>query len=275
VDTSGPDAHEESDDSSTPATDADAAPSRIAIGPSQGSWPAGQDVTLTGAGSGDLGAIALSHGVGSVTFQGTPVDAFYFVGTAVPLGTDAGPDSSLAQERDLEIVAVAPDRIILTWVTCYDADLAYVYYETTDGIASQSSQPASGSCAVLDQPSTEAVSLPALSMAPPAPVSGFTLSGPQLSYDPASGGSATFDGATWSLYPFHTIDCSACASPGWYELHSLFWDPSKGAACVGILYLEVSTPGEVELAYLLCLPDLTSPIAQDQLEFASSWQMSP
>jgi hypothetical protein len=42
ADTSAPDAHEESDDS---ATDADAAPSRIEIGPSQGSWSAGQDVT--------------------------------------------------------------------------------------------------------------------------------------------------------------------------------------------------------------------------------------
>lgn len=161
VDTNAPDAREESDDSSTTGPDADAAPARIEIGPSVGSWPADEDVTLTGSGSGDLGAIALSHGVGSITFQGTAVDAFYFVGTAVPLG-DAGADSSLAQERDLEIVAVAPDRVILAWVTCYDADLAYVYYETTDGLATQSSQPASGSCAVLDQPSAEAVSLPAL-----------------------------------------------------------------------------------------------------------------
>ncbi len=91
----------------------------------------------------------------------------------------------------------------------------------------------------------------------------------------ALSGRATFDGATWSLYPFHTIDCSECASPGWYELHSVFWDPSKGAACIGILYLDVGLSTEVELAYLLCLPDVTSPIAQEQLEFASSWQMSP
>jgi hypothetical protein len=265
------DASEETDDAPA-GPDGDAGPTGIEVAPSQGSWQADEDVTLTGAGSGDLGAISIAHGLGSITFQGAPVDAFYFVGSMVPLGTDAGGDSSLAEERDLEIVAVQPGRVILTWVTCYDSELAYVYYETTDGIASQKSQPASGTCDVVDQSSAEAVSLPALSIPGPAVVSGFTITGPELSFDGTLPGKATFGGATWAMYPFHTIDCTACASPGWYELHSLFWDPSKRAVCAGILYLEESPMTEVELAYLLCLPGVTSPIANDQLFFGSTWK---
>jgi hypothetical protein len=126
-------------------------------------------------------------------------------------------------------------------------------------------------CDVVDQSTAEAVSLPDLSMPAPVVVSGFTITGPQLSFDGMSAGKAAFDGTTWEMFPFHTIDCSACASPGWYELHSLFWDPSKRAACVGILYLEESATTEVELAYLLCMPGVTSPIANDQLFFGSSW----
>ena len=259
---------EGSDDSSEPPEDA--GPTRIAVASTQGSWQADEDVTLTGSGSGDLGAISIAHGLGSITFQGTPVDAFYFVGSAVPLA-DAGADSSLAQERDLELVAVQADRVILAWITCYDGNLAYVYYETTDGIASSMSTPASGTCAIVDQTTSEAVSLPALSMPAPALVSGFTITGPQLSFDATAPGHATFGGTTWSVYPFHTIDCSACTSPGWYELHSLFWNPTKRAACVGILYLQESMTTEVELAYLVCLPDVTSPIPNDQLFFGSSW----
>lgn len=265
------DAGDETDDSSAAGPEADAGPTRIEVAPTQASWQADEDVSLQGSGSGDLGAISLAHGVGSITFQGSPVDAFYFVGSAVPLGADGGADSSLTQERDLELVAVQGDRVILTWVTCYDSELAYVYYETTDGIASQKSQPASGTCNVVDQSHTEPVVLPALSMAAPAVVTGFTITGPQLSFDSTSAGQATFGGTTWAMYPFHTIDCSACASPGWYELHSLFWDAAKRSACLGILYLEVSSMTEVELAYLVCLPDVTSPIANDQLFYGSSW----
>lgn len=258
------------DDEDAPDDDVVDAGTGIDIAASQGTWQADEDVTLEGAGSGDLGAISIAHGVGTLTFQGRPLDAFYFVGSSVPLG-DAGSDSGLAQERDLEIIAVGPERIVLTWITCDDGDLAYVYYETTDGIASSKSQPASGMCDVVDQTSAEAVSLPPLSMGPPTVVAGFSITGPQLSLEPSTVGTATFGGATWTMYPFHVIDCSACATPGWYELHSLFWSPSKRAACAGILYLEESAMTEVELAYLLCLPSVTSPIANDQLFFGSSW----
>lgn len=265
------DAGEDIADASAVGPEADAGPTGIEVAATQASWQADEDVTLNGSGSGDLGAISIAHGVGSVTFQGSPVDAFYFVGSAVPLGADGGADSSLSQERDLELVAVQGDRVILTWITCYDSELAYVYYETTDGIASQKSQPASGTCDVVDQSHSEPVILPALSMAAPAVVTGFGITGPQLSFDSTSAGQATFAGTTWAMYPFHTIDCSACASPGWYELHSLFWDAAKRSACLGILYLEMSSVTEVELAYLICLPDVTSPIANDQLFFGSSW----
>jgi hypothetical protein len=246
---------------------------RLEVPPSRGTWHADADVTLQGIGHGDLGAISLSHGLGSITFRGAPASAFYVSGTAIPPGKDGGgsgaADSGPEPNRDFQIIAVQGDRIIVTWVGCYGGDLAFVYYETTDGIASQQPDRASGYCDIVDASATEAVDLPALSMSPPALVRGFTIAGADLSFDGVSTGRATFAGASWSMYPFHAVDCSACDVSGWYELHSLFRDEASGNTCIGILYLTADAPNQVSLDYTTCLPAVT--LASDRV-FASTWK---
>jgi hypothetical protein len=259
------------------ADDADAlANTRLEVPPSRGTWHADADVTLEGIGHGDLGAISLSHGLGSITFRGAPATAFYVAGSDIPPGKDGGgrgaADSGPAPGRDLQIIAVQGDRIIVTWVGCYGGDLAFVYYETTDGIASQQPDRASGYCTIVDaSAATEAVELPALSMSPPALARGFAIAGADLSFDGVSIGRANFAGASWSMYPFHAIDCSACDVSGWYELHSLFRDKASGNTCIGILYLMAVAPNQVSLDYMTCLPAVTDPIASGQI-FASTWK---
>src|SRR5579883_3186507 len=72
----------------------------IDIPASNGSWQADADVTLDGDGAGDLGAIHLQHGVGTVSFGGAAANAFYLAGSPIPTGT-SGADSGLAMDRYL------------------------------------------------------------------------------------------------------------------------------------------------------------------------------
>jgi hypothetical protein len=266
VDAGAPEAAEAAD------AGGETAPTQLALPATQGSWLANVDLNVTGRGSGELGAISLTHGVGTITFHGAPAKALYFVGSVVPLGTDAGAaDSALADEYDFEIIAEQEGRIIATWLTCYKGSLAYVYYESTDGLASTKSQSASGTCTVVAQPTTETPAWPAFSFPAPSVVSGFTITGTDLAFDGKGPGTIALNGTSWALHPFHAIDCTACASPGWWELHSILWNPDGAGACLGILYLQKNAPTSVELAYLMCFPDLTSPIPNDQKMYAASW----
>lgn len=237
-------------------------------------WTVTEDVSFAGQGASDIGAIAITHGLGTLDFDGESARAFFFNATGVPVGTADGgtvDGGAFAADRDYEIIAVQPTRLIVVFITCTNDSLDYVYYETTDGIASPKELAASGTCTVLEDRTTEAVTLPAVDMPPPMLLAGYSISGTDISYDGVSAGSAQLAGDSWQLYPFHLVDCSACANPGWYELHSLFWNAAKQSACLGILYLEENAPAKVLLAYTVCLPGLTNPLVGNQLDYSATW----
>jgi hypothetical protein len=237
-------------------------------------WTVSEDVTFTGKGANDVGAIAITHGVGTIEFQNESVSAFFFNATGVPAGTADGGDADggeFAADRDFEIIAVQETRVIVAFITCTGSALDFIYYETTDGIASAQELAATGTCSVLEKSTSEAVTLPAVDMPTPNLLFDYSITGANISYDGTSVGSATFGGDTWQMYPFHLVDCRDCASPGWYELHSFFWNAAKQNACVGILYLELNAPSNVELAYTVCLPSLTNPLGGDSLNFPATW----
>jgi len=242
----------------------------LEIGASKGTLAVSIDVSLDGAGFHDLGAIAISHGVGTIQYRGETASAFVFDGP--PMATGPSDDGgAYASDRDYEIVAVSADRLIAAWITCTGTRLTFVYYESTDGSASGTELPATGTCAVSATSVAEAVTLPAVTLAPPCLVPGFTITGSQLSFDGAHPGQLTYGGAAWSLYPFHEVDCSSCATPGWYELHSLLWKEAGQSACLGILYLQQGSPASVELGYLLCLPGVDNPLGAYGYEFQATW----
>ncbi|MEO8797988.1 MAG: hypothetical protein ABI551_08900 [Polyangiaceae bacterium] len=122
---------------------------------------------------------------------------------------------------------------------------------------------------------TEAVWLPALDIAPPQLVAGFQITGSDLSFDGRSAGKANVQGVAFAIYPFNVVDGTGCATPGWYELHSVLSDAATNDTCLGIFYSNTGTPTEVELAYEMCLPSVTAPLPGDQLFFDSSWTGSP
>lgn len=261
------------DDTTTDASQNDAteevdAGVTIDVAASQGTWTVAEDVSFHGTGAGDLTAIAIDHGVGTIHFHGETTPAFFYTSTSTPTGTGDG--GQFSGERDFEIVGVTPDRFVLAWITCASSQLAYIYYESTDGFASTKETPATGTCTTVTQSTDEVLSLPAVSIPPPAVVSGFTISGADVAFDGTSPGTANFAGGAWTAYPFNMIDCSTCASPGWFELHTLFWQPETKSVALGILYLEQALPTSVALAYLIRLPQLDDPIGQ-RLDMPATW----
>ena len=258
------------------AGSADAGPARgIALPASQADWALDRDLSFKGKGAGDLGAISLEHGIGTIELKGETANAFLFAHSAVPAGDDDGGASNgggaSQSEVDYQIIAAQPERLIMMWITCEASDLAWVYYETTDGIASEKEMPASGSCTAASTNVTEAVSLPPVGIDPPAVVSGFTIEGADIAFDGAHPGTANLGGETFSLYPFHVIDCSTCSQTGWQELHSLLWNPQNGSACLGILYLQANDPARVELGWILRLPSVSSFVKNGTQFYDATW----
>jgi len=262
------------DDTTTDASadvtsEPDASAGMIDVPATDATWTVSEDVTFHGKGAGDLGTITIDHGVGTIDFHGETANAFFLVSTSTPSGTGDG--GQFQGERDFEIVAASPDRFVLTWITCANGtDLAYIYYESTDGLASKQETAATGTCATVTQSTDEHVTLPEVIIPPPAVVPGFTVTGAKMTYDGTNPGSADFSGMTTTMYPFHVIDCTTCATPGWWELHSLFWDPSTPTASLGIVYLQEQNPSTVDLAYFIRLPNLDDPIGV-QMYFDATW----
>lgn len=147
-----------------------------------------------------------------------------------------------------QALAVEANSWTVFWFYCKGASLTYVYWEST--ISSKlNREPMTGSC----QSSTTtdvSVSWPAVSMAAPAPVRGFSAHGDLLEIVSAAPGHAVIEGKSWVLYPYATVDCSkACGTPGWYELHSLLWNSATGDAAYGIVYFITGQPHSVQIEY--------------------------
>ena len=249
-------------------TDPDAPSGALTVPATNGTWTAKEDVTFTGKGAGDLGAISITHGVGTLVFKGTTTPAFFYTSTSAPPGTDDS--GTFAGDRDFELVAATPDRLLAVWITCTGSALTFVYFESTDGPLTSTERAASGTFTVTTADTPESISLPALAIAPPALATGFTLSGTLIKYDGTAPGTASIGGTSLQVYPFHQIDCTKCATPGWWELHSLLYDPTSESLSFGILYLAQNRPDLIELAFLIRLPQLDDPIGE-QLDDTGTW----
>jgi hypothetical protein len=225
-----------------------------------GSVPIGFDVTISASGADGLGA-SFSNGVGTFTPPGgTPLPAFIYERQPWPQY-----GYTLYQT-----FAVGPTDWHLGWFYCADGGVEDLEYEATDDPQLQT--PAvTGSCTETSATVDEQVSLPSSVLALDGLVQGFTVAGPSLTLSGTEVGSMTLAGSSWSVFPFALVDCSTgCGTPGWYELHSVYWDAAETQTCFGIFYLIVGTPSSVQLQYSICLPDLDDPTG-GSATFDSTW----
>jgi hypothetical protein len=80
-------------------------------------------------------------------------------------------------------------------------------------------------------------------------------------------------GVPWTVSPFALVDCSTgCGTPGWYELHSIYWNAAGTSTCFGIFYLVEGSPSSVALDYSICLPGLDDPTDGGAV-FRANWTM--
>lgn len=221
---------------------------------------------IAGAGTSAIGAIAIAKGAGTVALggaSGAPATQA-FVMAHQPFGDDL-----------FQTVAVDPDRVTVLWFYCAGGDLQFVYWEDSRGGPMQH-EAATGTCTFTTGTESVAVDVPAFAFDAPAPPTGWTFSATdatQLAFDGTSPGHIVVAGTSLALYPFDTVDCSACGSGGWQEIHSFFWDESRSALTFGILYLfppSLSRP--MQLSYSLTLPTLAQPADET---FAGTWSHTP
>ena len=122
-----------------------------------------------------------------------------------------------------------------------------------DGLVTVSPVDASGTCTVGAATVTEKLPLPAIDLPFPAAVKGYSIKGTDISLRTDGTGDVRTLGREWNLYPFNVVDCSECATPGWFELHSLMWNAAAKRVCFGIFYLDQDEPKSVEFDYPMCL----------------------
>jgi hypothetical protein len=223
-------------------------PVSLSVPATNGTLPLAFDATISGIGSVDVGAFQIATDVGTIDVEGTSIPAVAY--DQIPFGS-----YTLYQT-----LAIDTDRWVIAWAYCNGGTLESVYVESTNGLAG-ASESATGTCTATTAAITDAaVQFPASDVPPFALVPGFTVQGADINYDGEHAGAMVLDGSTWDFYPFTTVDCSTgCGTPGWYELHSLLWDPSTERACFGIYYLILNDADQVRLDYVICLPDLSDP----------------
>jgi len=207
---------------------------------------------VIGSGSAVVGEVSIANGAGTAFVEGRTL-------AVLPYERQPFEDYVLYQS-----LAVAPETLYVLWFYCLGGELLAVYYESTNGLV-VGSEAATGACAESATPSAPSVSFPALTLPYPATVAGFDVSGPSLAFAGGAPGTLTAAGRSYVWLPFNEVDCSACADPGWYELHSILWDGSQ--ACFAIVYL---LQDGIQLDYALCLPDLDDPFGALLLD--GSWQ---
>lgn len=219
--------------------------------------PLAFDVAIQGEMAGTTMAVSVSHDSGTLQIGGRTYPIVVY--EQIPW---SGFSLTLYQA-----IAVLTDRWAVIWFYCRGSTLTGIDYEDTLG-APLAAFDAAGTCSVAMQSVNAQVTAPASMLTLDSLVRGFAVTGATLSYDGSSPGTMAFGGRSWQVYPFNLIDCSTkCGSPGWYELHSIFWDTSASETCFGIFYLQSQAPGSVLLEYSICLPDGAMPASS----FPSHW----
>lgn len=230
-------------------------PAQIEVAATQASVELPFTVSITGHGKSFIGDVSIEGDAGTVVLGGSEL----------PLVTYEHQRWSEFGYDLYQGFAVAEDRWYALWFYCEGEQLSYIYAEGTDGTP-MDYELASGKCLASDAPTSPEVSFPAVSMPKPPIVKGFTVKGPKIEIADGAPGHMELGDTDWSLLPFETVDCSKdCGSPGWYELHSILWDPTTHRAGFVIVYL-LEGQSEVLATYAITLPDLADPVGSTSFE---------
>jgi hypothetical protein len=219
---------------------------KISVGATARSFMAPASVQISGQGSDEIGKVQITSSVGTIDFQGASLSALTYE------------VQSLAGETLYQTLAVGSDSLAVFWIYCQAGEINYLYREDTSGVA-VTYEEGTGTCSDDGKAVTVMISLPAFVLnPPPGLVPDVVMQGAGIAYDGGAPGFAELAGSRWTFFPFNTVDCATCGTPGWFEVHSLLWDASASQAGFGIFYMIDGDADSVQLSYSLILPTLAS-----------------
>ena len=234
-------------------------PAVISIGSSEGTIADAFELDANGSASAPLGTVAFASDVGTIAIDDASIAAFVYATT------------SFSSYALYDGFAISPSSWDAFYLYC-ETGLVDVYDEGVGG-RPLFYRAATGTCVGTPTPTTAQVSLPALSIPTPVPETGYTVTGDDVVVRADGTGEITLGTAVLPLIVFDDIDCSTCATSGWYELHSIAWDDAQQHAIFFIMYLINGSTTSVELAYARSLPDLGDPIGTVTLP--ATWSALP
>lgn len=157
---------------------------------------------------------------------------------------------------EFQALAVTPSGLLVVWLYCRDANLLRAYWEYTAG-GGMDTEPVTGACAYAPEGGQISIDMPATVVALSGFRTGFDVRGEDLHLPASGGGAMRLSARSWTVHPFSVVDCSECGTPGWYELHALFWTDDVADTCFGIFYLRADDHAHATLNFVMCLPTLT------------------
>ncbi|HEY6910909.1 MAG TPA: hypothetical protein VI356_16140 [Myxococcales bacterium] len=216
---------------------------------------------LQGSGSALVGAFRLQDSVGTIEIGGRPLPAVVVA------------ESFFTTEAILlhQIYALSDDAFFMVWTYCSGGaiDTAYLL-DSRDGIGRFDS--ANGTCNDVRRTSATTVRFPGADLPWPRVHTGFEVKGKSVQLHAAAPGAVLYSGAVQAAIPYAVIDCTQCdARGGWYELHSILWDPGSGGVTLGIFYLESRNHSRVLLEYVINLGSLKQ---VNSATYAAEWSFT-
>lgn len=238
-------------------------PARLTLPPAETSLPERIPAySLSGSGNAHVGAFRLHESVGTIEMMGRTLPA-------VVVAESAFTDDAILLHQ---IYALADDGFFLLWTYCSAGAIDLVYIlDSRDG--SGRFEEATGTCDDVRRASATQVRLPGADLPWPRVHTGFEVTGRSLQLHGAMPGVVRYGGTVRAAFPFAVIDCTMCdVTGGWYELHSLLWDPASGSVILGIFYLDAGNRSEILFEYAI---DLGTLARLAGATYAADWSFTP
>ncbi len=180
----------------------------------------------SGLGSTRLGRVEVKGNVAEIEIDGKPVRGFvYTTQDWVEYGYTL-----------LDVIVTEGGAYTVLYLYCRGDQLTDVYWESYSD--SLQYEKLSGSCALIDDPSSTRFTFEPVGLPPGELVKGYTVQGPNIAFNPDGTGTITIMDTTFSVRAFSFVGCTDCVTAqrrGWEELHVHM--TADGQECFGVLYL--------------------------------------
>lgn len=207
------------------------------------------DLTATGIGNGLIADVSIAASQGTVVIGDQTLHTIIYA--KVPWESSG---YNLYQG-----IAFTETNLFIYWLYCGidNNSLDKIYYESTNS-HELTLESASGICEQGNGTSQPSLALTERNIGVNRLVTGYTITGDDISLSSGTAGALTytFSGATFTLYPFQTVDCSDCHDGPWWELHSIAYNSADPNICFTVLYLFPDSADTVFSSYSICLPNL-------------------